>query len=1035
MLSLSRRLSLSRASLRGKLLGAFLAVLLPVLALLLANYENRQSSQVEASLNDQLLTAQAVAIQVDEAFDAAVGVGWAVANDPLLQTMDPSLLDPHLSDLVARHQTYDAINVFDAQGINRGWGSVTEPAEPRLNIADRDFFRTVMATNAPTVSNVLLLRRPIVVGIVACVPIRGVDGRPVGVVNVVMRTDQLAKKYEETRLQPGQAILLVDPTARLAFHTRRPQLTYEESGAYADFGPIRAALAGSPVQVAEFVSPVIGDSHLGAFVPTRKYGWAAGVTMPRAIALAQSQAALRGQLAVFTAILLFSIALSVLLARFLADPVRRLGEAAQRLGRGDLSSRVRIKTGDELEQLGDAFNEMAEQLGEWQGEVLRLRAQAEQRARHLSAVIASMADAVYVASADGKLVDVNPSGLRLLSIADRSELGSSIDDFHRRYGLRFLDGRPMDLGETPLRRALAGETFSGFDLCLRDHRGDDLQVSASGAPVRDEAGQVTLGVVVIRDVTEQRRVEETVRESERRFRTIFDGAPVGISIVGPDGRVIESNLALQQMLGYSDAELRTMTFSDFSYEDDVDEDRRYFAELVGGKRDYYEIEKRYRRRGGTVLWGDLAVSLVRDARGEPQFAIRMVEDVTRRKQAEEERSRLLAREQALAEIAQALVRELELEGVVDVVLEQSLRVLGFDAILLWRADPSRRELELLGERDNPPESVDLLRVVSYDAPLLSARAARTEETQVVEDLDHAEAPALSREFRKRYGFRGVLAIPLRRRGRLIGVVTYLTRSLRRFSARDLEFNATVADLFAVAIENARLFNEVRDALRIREEFMAGAAHELKTPVTVIRGWAEALLRMGERETRERKALEAIDNQSARIAHLIDDLLAAIRLRPGPAALQRERFDQSALVRDLAARVGRMAERHELRVTAGEPFFVLADRHLISEVVIHLLENAIRYSPEGGPVEVDVRRSDDEVVTSVRDYGFGIQPERQPHVFEPFYESVASGEPGYVGIVSLGLHLGKQIVEAHGGRIWFVSAPGQGSTFTFSLPLT
>ena len=198
-------------SLRVRLFGAFVVILTPVLVLLLFSFrENTERRQAEV-LSGQLLTAQAVAAQVDEAFGAAIGIGWVVANDPLTATMDPTILDPHLRSLMAAHPVYDTVNVFDASGVNRGWGHLTEPADPRLVIADRPFFQKVMATNSPVISETLLLRRPNVVGVVACVPIRGPNGEPIGVVNVVMRTDHLASHYEEARLQPGQTILLADP--------------------------------------------------------------------------------------------------------------------------------------------------------------------------------------------------------------------------------------------------------------------------------------------------------------------------------------------------------------------------------------------------------------------------------------------------------------------------------------------------------------------------------------------------------------------------------------------------------------------------------------------------------------------------------------------------------------------------------------------------------------------------------------------------------------------------------------------------------
>jgi signal transduction histidine kinase len=240
-------------------------------------------------------------------------------------------------------------------------------------------------------------------------------------------------------------------------------------------------------------------------------------------------------------------------------------------------------------------------------------------------------------------------------------------------------------------------------------------------------------------------------------------------------------------------------------------------------------------------------------------------------------------------------------------------------------------------------------------------------------------------------------------------------------------------LFAVAIEKARLFQQVREALRLREEFMAAAAHELKTPVTTIQTWAEILLDKEAPTPRQRKGLTAIARNTRRINRLVEHLFATVKMTPGVPKLERRRFDLHSLVRERVDKAARTTE-NPIRVDAQGPLIVHADRYLLGEVVSHLLENAIRYSTPGGAVQLEARRQGGEVVVSVHDHGPGIPPERQPHVFEPFYEPLPPGVPGYTGVVGLGLRLSRQIIEAHGGHIWLESIPGTGSTFSFSLPL-
>jgi PAS domain S-box-containing protein len=894
-----------RLHIHSKLLVAFVIVLLPVLGLLCADFLSDLRRTRQGILDTQFLTAQAVALQASETFDAAIAFGWAVSRDPLLQTLEPRRLDPHLKEMVERSPLYDSIAVFDTTGLNRGWSNPTHPDEPRVRIGDRPYFQKVLATNAPVISEVLELRRPIRTGLLVSVPLHGPEGRLIGVFNVVMRTDLLAQRYAGARLQPGQSLFLADMNGRLAFHTGNPELSFEQSNLFAEFEPLRAALNGTPSRLARFTSPLLGDERLGAFVPVPHHPWAVGVTVPIDIAMAPLYERTRTRLVAFAGILLLNILLAALLARFYTRPVRQLQGAAQALGRGDMEQRVHIATGDELEELGTTFNEMVAQMARRQAEVDALRAQAEHQAQQLAAIIASVPDAIFLARPDGQRVEANPAGLRLLGVENPSEQDESRFEFLHHYDLRHPNGHPMTLEELPTHRALAGETFTDVEMRLRGRDDQERVLSVHGAPVRDISGQLILGVVVVRDIT-------------------------------------------------------------------------------------------------------------------------------RRRQQEEELERLLGQELALARIGHALVSETELERIASVVIEQS-KTLGADAVGLWLAKPERRELTLLASHQLTAAAEEGLRHISFEAPLVAARAAREERIQVVEDLLETGAPTRSGRLSWETGLRGMVAVPLHSRERLVGVMAYFTRAPRHVPSRELEFHTMVGQLFAVAIEKAHLFQEVRTALRLREEFMSAAAHELKTPVTSIQTWAELLLNLEAGTPRQRKGLATIARNTRRIARLVEHLFVAVRMAPGPGKLECQRVDLHMLVREQGEKLARTTE-NPIHIEATGPLFVHAERQLLGEAVAHLLDNALRYSPPGEPVELRAWRTDSEALVSVHDQGPGIPPERQPHVFEPLYEPLPPGATGYTGVVKLGLHLSRQIVEAHGGRIWMESLPGQGSTFCFSLPL-
>ena len=149
-------------------------------------------------------------------------------------------------------------------------------------------------------------------------------------------------------------------------------------------------------------------------------------------------------------------------------------------------------------------------------------------------------------------------------------------------------------------------------------------------------------------------------------------------------------------------------------------------------------------------------------------------------------------------------------------------------------------------------------------------------------------------------------------------------------------------------------------------------------------------------------------------------------------LHPQRFDLAALVREVVTAMQTLSEKHRLLLRVDGPALVDADRNQIEVVLTHLIDNAIRYSPKGGDVEATVAKGDGQVVVAVKDQGIGIPEERQRHVFEPFFQ-IQPAIAGYGGM-GLGLYISKEILQRHGGRIWFESKEGQGSTFYFSLPV-
>lgn len=221
--------------------------------------------------------------------------------------------------------------------------------------------------------------------------------------------------------------------------------------------------------------------------------------------------------------------------------------------------------------------------------------------------------------------------------------------------------------------------------------------------------------------------------------------------------------------------------------------------------------------------------------------------------------------------------------------------------------------------------------------------------------------------------------------------------------------------------------------RLKREFLAALAHELKTPVAITKGYAQMLEETLPVPEKSRPMLEAIGRASDRLQSLIADLLDIASVAQGRLALHRESADLGELARTTLERAQTEAPSHRLLIVATEPLRVLVDRPRIEHVVRQLVENAVRFSPGRPSVEVAVYREGDTAVLRVLDTGIGIPADRQKRIFEPFYRAHA-GTPYDFGGVGIGLYLARQVALAHGGNIEFESFEGAGSTFELRLPL-
>jgi len=353
------------------------------------------------------------------------------------------------------------------------------------------------------------------------------------------------------------------------------------------------------------------------------------------------------------------------------------------------------------------------------------------------------------------------------------------------------------------------------------------------------------------------------------------------------------------------------------------------------------------------------------------------------------------------------------------------------------ADPAREGLlREMGERYPPGGAAPspILTVMHSGRPLLRTDIAESELAAWTHGDEHLRLV-------ETLGLASGVVLPLLARGHLLGVLSLVRTGARRYHHADLAPIEELTRRCALALDNARLYQQAHEAVRLRDQFVAIASHELRTPVTSIRGYAQLLERQAAQgvldTARASRHAGQIVVQASRLAALISDLLDASRFQQGRLDLSLEPCDLTALASEALSAFRTAPERtpqHTLRFVGPVPVIGRWDRARLDQVLTNLLSNALKYSPSGGEVCVEVRAvADERSVLIVSDQGLGIPSAEQAQLFQPFVRGALSH--GQIGGTGLGLYIVWQIVEGHGGTIAVASTPGVGTTFTVTLPLT
>ncbi|HEX6807403.1 MAG TPA: ATP-binding protein [Gemmatimonadaceae bacterium] len=546
---------------------------------------------------------------------------------------------------------------------------------------------------------------------------------------------------------------------------------------------------------------------------------------------------------------------------------------------------------------------------------------------------------------------------------------------------------------------------------------------------------------VSRGVHALQEVEHELRVSEAKYAGILDIAADAIISVDDAQRIVHYNTGAEQIFGYPRSEMLGQPLGRLIPERfrvaHVEHMRRFAvgqesARRMGERREIFGL-----RRGDVEFPAEASISRLETPTGL-LFTV-VLRDITERKRIERE-------QRFLATLGEELARSLDYEATAHLAANIAVPELA-DACVLDLMDG-----DVIARRLVSGDGPDVVRVplaalaaagpVGSDSPSRVIDVLRTRRPDLVPmvtdewlEAHTDDAPNVMAAWRA-LGPRSLMIVPLVTREHVIGALTLIAvKPGRQYGAADLAFADEIARRFALALDNARLYHAARTATRARDEILAIVSHDLQNPIAAIAMGASVLSDQAPADVEGRRQLLRMITESTEwMRRLIRDLLDVSAIEAGRLSIERRGEAPVAIVtsatRMLASALAERSIDLDLAVSEDLPL-VNVDAARIEQVLVNLLGNAIKFSSPGSRITIRAATNSADVEVSVIDAGIGIALEEQPHVFERYWQARHTTHRRGAG---LGLAIAKGIIDAHGGRIWVTSTPGQGSTFAFTLPL-
>ncbi|WP_207423925.1 PAS domain S-box protein [Desertivirga brevis] len=569
----------------------------------------------------------------------------------------------------------------------------------------------------------------------------------------------------------------------------------------------------------------------------------------------------------------------------------------------------------------------------------------------------------------------------------------------------------------------------------------------SYSAIQDEQGVNIAILVVASDVTDRVMTDkvlkleggiptiENLKEKRAMLAAIVDSSEDTIVSKTLEGIITSWNPSAERMFGYTEAEAIGEHISMLIPEERLQEEDYIISNVRKGVRvEHFETQRK--TKNGRLIDISLTVSPIRDNEGVIIGASKIARDITEQRKNQRRLTNYSESLEAINKLCQTISEELNLEKLLQKVTDVATEVSGANfGAFFYNSINEQGEAYMLYNVSGAP----LEHFSRFGMPRNTAIFHPTFAGEGVVRVDDITLDERYGKSAPHYGMpkghlpvKSYLAVPvISKAGEVVGGIFLGHPEAAMFTEDHENIVVAVASQAAIAIDNAKLFEEVRLLNAKKDEFIGLASHELRTPLTSMTAYLQILQRT-KLEENQKTFLQKTISQTQKLTSLVNDILDVSKIEAGKLQFSFQANDLTQIITDCVELVQLSISSHKIVADISKGNIeVLCDRHRVEQVIINLLTNAVKYSPKAEIVEVLLADDHESVKVGVRDYGLGIPKDKISHLFSRFYR-VENLSPTISGL-GIGLYITKEIVTRHNGKIWVETEEGQGSTFWFTLP--